>query len=72
MIRNEPWHNISKQQLQPCLTAMHGLHGEDETLLETLKWGCELKFGRQIICDEDAYRGGGCLLIQSVDSAIFP
>ncbi len=76
MIREEPWHNIFKQELQPMLVALDGLDSTNETTIEpnyeALKWGMDLKFGRQSHCDENAFQGGQCLSLQSAHSAIFP
>lgn len=75
MAEKQPWHNMSKQQLQPCLAAVRGLYDfKNETdKLQISKSGSEVPtYGNQKLCLTDAFNGGGCLIIQSPCAAIFP
>ena len=78
---------MSKQQLQPYLAAVDGLQPIDvssspffesrifnelSSVIKKSKFGSSLVFGLQSICTNDAYNGGGCLLLQGPESAIFP
>lgn len=72
-VLKEPWHNLSKQELQPFLSGLDGLRGMDSSnLIEVFKLGSSEAFGLQTISTDDSYIGGGCLLLQSPDSAVFP
>ena len=76
LISQQPWFNLSKQQLQPLLAGLlYGLLSEDSihnSSLECLKWGCSLKIGLQKLCYDVGFNGGGCLQIESSEAAIFP
>lgn len=63
-----------QQQLQPCFAAVRGLVDfEKGEMIEMFKYGqSQLQFGKQELCDTDAFNGGGCLQIQSSSDAIFP
>jgi len=72
-VDDKPWHNISKQELQPCLAAVRGLFDFETERLEIFKCESEIPtFGKQKLCLTDAFNGGGCLNIQSPCTAIFP
>ncbi|XP_046438826.1 cytosolic endo-beta-N-acetylglucosaminidase 1-like isoform X2 [Daphnia pulex] len=73
LVEDKPWHNISKQQLQPCLAAVRGLFDFETERLGIFKCGSEISiFGKQNLCLTDAFNGGGCLNIESPCAAIFP
>jgi len=73
VVGKDPWHNMSKQELQPFLAALNGLRGMDSSdMFEIFKLGSLNAFGMQTITTDDAYIGGGCLLLQSSQSATFP
>ena len=64
---------MSYQQLQPCLVAVRGLVDFEnaDSIFDSFK--CEVKpFGKQELCNTDAFSGGGCLRIHNPASAIFP
>ncbi len=72
-MEDKPWHNISKQQLQPCLAAVRGLFDFETERLGIFKCGSGISiFGKQNLCLTDAFNGGGCLHIKSPCAAIFP
>lgn len=72
LVDNKPWHNMSRQQLQPCLAAVRGLFEIKGNTFDILKCGSTNTFGKQDVCDTDAFNGGGCLNIQSSTDAVFP
>lgn len=63
---------MSKQELQPFLAALQGLQGDSSDLFTIFKLGSLKGFGLQTFSTGDAYTGGGCLLLQSSQSAVFP
>jgi len=72
LLHHGPWFNLGHQQRQSCLAAVDGLVDAD------FHYGSEffsprVAFGRQSVCVDDAYDGGGCLLIHSAaEQSIYP
>ncbi|XP_057366566.1 uncharacterized protein LOC130687416 isoform X2 [Daphnia carinata] len=72
LVDSKPWHNMSRQQLQPCLAAVRGLFEIKGDIFDVFRCGSKSTFGKQEVCNADAFNGGGCLNIQSPTDAVFP